>query len=135
MDIAQKLKEARKKSGLTQEAVAEAIKVSRQSISNWENGRTYPDIVSILLLSDLYGVSLDELLKGDEKMTKHFEENMDVVSSNKKLILAIGLNSLLLILALLFNSLLDQNVFVLLLIFCLAILSTAMLFYQIIRKF
>ena len=75
MDIGQKLKEKRTQAGLTQEAVAEKIGVSRQTVSNWENNRSYPDIVSILRLSDLYEVSLDEFLKEDANMRKHVEEN------------------------------------------------------------
>ena len=75
MDIGQKLKEKRTQAGLTQEAVAERIGVSRQTVSNWENNRSYPDIVSILRLSDLYEVSLDEFLKEDANMRKHVEEN------------------------------------------------------------
>ena len=45
MEIEKKLKEARTNAGLTQEQVAEKIMVSRQSISNWENGKSLPDIV------------------------------------------------------------------------------------------
>ena len=68
MDIGQKLKNARVSAGMTQEKVAEKINVSRQTISNWENNKSYPDIHSVLSLSDLYAISLDKLLKGDDKM-------------------------------------------------------------------
>ena len=61
MEIGKQLKEAREKSSLTQEQVAEKVFVSRQTISNWENEKSYPDIVSIIKLSDLYSISLDEL--------------------------------------------------------------------------
>ncbi len=74
MEIGQKLKEKRTSAGLSQEALSERIGVSRQTISSWENNRSYPDIGSILKLSDLYGVSLDELLKEDENMRKHVEK-------------------------------------------------------------
>ena len=74
MEIEKKLKEARTNAGLTQEQVAEKIMVSRQTISNWENGKSLPDIVSILNLSDLYQISLDELLKGDTKMKEKIEK-------------------------------------------------------------
>lgn len=74
MEIGQKLKTKRTEAGLSQEALAERIGVSRQTISSWENNRSYPDIGSILKLSDLYDVSLDELLKEDENMRKHVEE-------------------------------------------------------------
>ncbi len=93
MDIGQKLKTARAAAGLTQEAVAEALGVSRQTISNWENSRTYPDIVSVIRLSDLYDISLDALLKEDKKMISHLQENTDAVGSRRRL------SKLLLILA------------------------------------
>ena len=48
MEIGKKLKDARMKSGFTQEAVAEKINVSRQTISNWENEKSYPDIISVI---------------------------------------------------------------------------------------
>lgn len=60
MEIGNRLKNARKKIGMTQEQVAEKIGVSRQTISNWENNKSYPDIVSVISLSDLYSDSLDE---------------------------------------------------------------------------
>ena len=65
MDIGEKLKAARMKKGMTQEQVAESLGVSRQTISNWENNRFYPDITNVLRMSDLYSVSLDILLKPD----------------------------------------------------------------------
>lgn len=74
MQIGEKLKQQRHTSGYSQEALAEKIGVSRQTVSNWENNRSYPDIGSILALSDLYGISLDELLKEDTNMRKHVEE-------------------------------------------------------------
>ena len=85
MEIGKKLKNARIEAGLTQEKAAEKIDVSRQTISNWENEKSYPDIISVIALSDLYSVSLDELLKGDQKMAEHLEESTNVVKSNKKL--------------------------------------------------
>lgn len=51
--------------GRSQEDLAQRIYVSRQTISNWETGKTYPDIHSLLLLSNLFDASVDELLKGD----------------------------------------------------------------------
>ena len=62
MDIGSKIKNARIDAQLTQEQVAEALGVSRQTMSNWENGKTYPDIVSVIKMSDLYAISLDHLL-------------------------------------------------------------------------
>ena len=82
MEIGKKLKNARVQSGMTQENVAEKINVSRQTISNWENEKSYPDIINVIELSNLYSISLDELLKGDEKMIEHLEESTNVVKSN-----------------------------------------------------
>ena len=85
MEIGKKLKNARVQSGMTQENVAEKINVSRQTISNWENEKSYPDIISVIELSNLYSISLDDLLKGDEKMIEHLEESTNVVRSNQKM--------------------------------------------------
>ena len=71
MELFEKLKAARAQAGLTQEQAAEALLVSRQTISNWETGKTYPDIVSIVKMSDLYGVSLDALLKEKEEVSDY----------------------------------------------------------------
>lgn len=61
MKICERLKEERKNTGMTQDQVAEKIMVSRVTLSHWENGKSLPDIVSLISLSDLYNVSLDEL--------------------------------------------------------------------------
>ena len=98
MEIGKKLKDARMRSGFTQESVAEKVNVSRQTISNWENEKSYPDIISVIELSNLYSISLDELLKGDEKMMEHLEESTNVVKSTRKLIGAILLNIITVIL-------------------------------------
>ncbi|MBV7389196.1 helix-turn-helix domain-containing protein [Enterococcus alishanensis] len=65
MELHEKLKQHRKNIGLTQEAIAEKLKVSRQTISNWETGKSLPDIYSLVTLSEVYDLSLDELIKGD----------------------------------------------------------------------
>ena len=84
MDIGQKIKAARQGAKLTQEQVAEALGVSRQTVSNWENEKSYPDIVSVIKMSDLYSISLDTLLKGDPKMIEHLDESTNVVKSQRK---------------------------------------------------
>ena len=65
MELGKQIREYRKRLNLSQDELAEKIFVSRQSISNWENDKTYPDIHSLLLLSSLFQVSLDNLVKGD----------------------------------------------------------------------
>lgn len=65
MELARQLKAKREERGLSQDEVSKAIFVSRQTISNWENDKTYPDVQSLLLLSQLFDVSIDELVRGD----------------------------------------------------------------------
>lgn len=134
MEIGQKLKKARTQSGYTQEAVAEKINVSRQTISNWENEKSYPDILSVIKLSDLYSISLDDLLKGDRKMIVHLEESTNIVKSNKKLIGAIIGNIILVIVMIAFSMLLPQNIFYLVIVFSLMVISISILLYQIIKR-
>lgn len=134
MEIGKKLKKARIKAGFTQEKAAEEIDVSRQTISNWENEKSYPDIISVIALSDLYSVSLDELLKGDQKMTEHLAESTNVVKSNKKLTGAIILNIVLMILLIALNMLLPEGTYYLVIVFCVVIMSSSALLYQIIKR-
>jgi transcriptional regulator with XRE-family HTH domain len=86
-----KLKQARLAANLTQEELAEKIGVSRQTISNWENGRSYPDIVSIIFLSDIYDMTLDSLLKGDNEMIKHLKKSTDVTKSNQQVVIGLAI--------------------------------------------
>ena len=65
MELSRQLKTRREEQGLSQDEVAKAIFVSRQTISNWETDKTYPDVQSLLLLSQLYYTSIDELVRGD----------------------------------------------------------------------
>lgn len=134
MEIGKKLKNAQIEAGLTQEKAAEKIDVSRQTISNWENEKSYPDIISVIALSDLYSVSLDELLKGDQKMAEHLEESTNVVKSNKKLTGAILLNIILMILLIALNMLLPEGTYYLVIVFCVVIMSSSALLYQIIKR-
>ncbi len=87
MDIGDKIKAARIQAQFTQEQAAEVLGVSRQTISNWENGKTYPDIVSVIKMSDLYQVSLDRLLKGESASKgylDYLEESTNAVNGKKK---------------------------------------------------
>lgn len=88
MDIGNKLQKARLNANLTQEQASEALGVSRQTISNWENEKTYPDIVSVVKMSDIYSISLDLLLKEDKNMSNYvnyLDESTNVVESKKGL--------------------------------------------------
>lgn len=71
MELGKQIKKYRSELGISQEALAEKVYVSRQTISNWENDKNYPDINSLLRLSEVFHVSLDILMKGDkERMSK-----------------------------------------------------------------
>lgn len=91
MEIEKKLKESRIHANLTQEQVAEKIMVSRQTVSNWENGKSLPDIISVIHLSELYRISLDELLKGDQKMKEKIEKDVTIAQRNKQVLLTSGI--------------------------------------------
>lgn len=134
MNIGEQLKTSRVKSNLTQEEVAEILKVSRQTISNWENERSYPDLIYIVELSDLYDLSLDALIKGDNKMKEHLEESTNVVASNKKLLHAIIINIVLFIVMFITFAFLEINMLIILIVFMMMIASVSYLMIQIINK-
>lgn len=134
MKIGDKLKNARLKKSMTQEEVAEKLFISRQSISNWENNKTYPDIGNVIALSDLYQISLDELLKGSDNFMKHLEESTDIVESNKKLIFIIVIALIAMIVMALFTEFLPEKVF-LISIFSLAVIVTGLVYSEIIKRF
>ncbi len=69
MEFNEKLQELRKHKGLTQEELAELLFVSRTAVSKWESGRGYPNIDSIKAIARFFGVTIDELLSGDELLT------------------------------------------------------------------
>lgn len=75
MQFGERLKEQRKKKNLTQDDVAHKLNVSRQTISSWENENSYPDIRSLVQLSDLYSISLDTMLKEDHGMREFIQKN------------------------------------------------------------
>ena len=96
MEIGKTIKQHRTELGWSQEALAEKAYVSRQTVSNWETEKSYPDVHSLLILSDLFGVSLDELIKGDVAVMKEQVKSKDV-RTFKKLQLICVLGILLLI--------------------------------------
>ena len=73
MEIGQQIRKYREKENYSQEYLAEKLYVSRQTISNWENERSYPDIHNLLMMCNLFNVSLDDLVKGDVKRMEHEE--------------------------------------------------------------
>ncbi|MBJ7933475.1 helix-turn-helix domain-containing protein [Bacillus cereus] len=79
MIFSERLKEEREKRNWSQNDLAEKIHVSRQSVSKWETGKNYPSIEIIIHLSDLFDITIDELLRSDEELTQK------VIEDSKKL--------------------------------------------------
>lgn len=65
MDVGNQIRERRQRLGLSQEELAQRLYVSRVTISHWETGRTLPDVQSMLLLANLFGTTIDEMVRGD----------------------------------------------------------------------
>ena len=78
MEIGNQIRKYRTSLNLSQDELADRIYVTRQTISNWENNRNYPDIRSLVLLSNVFGVSLDILVKGDLKQMKDEIKKEDI---------------------------------------------------------
>ena len=95
MELRERLKEHRARLGLSQEELADRIFVSRQTISNWETDRTYPDVQSLLLMSDLFGTSIDELVKGDvatmEKTIENEWKTMSRLEMTARVLVGVGI--------------------------------------------
>jgi transcriptional regulator with XRE-family HTH domain len=77
MTFGEKLKEARKEAGLSQEQFAEKMSVSRSAIAKWESDKGMPDVNNLKMMAQLLGVSLDYLLDEDEKLS--FNETKEAI--------------------------------------------------------
>ncbi|MDE6606720.1 MAG: helix-turn-helix domain-containing protein [Lachnospiraceae bacterium] len=80
MSLGEKIRDQRKRAGLSQEQLAEKLNVSRQAITKWETNKGVPDISNLIAISDEFGLSLDELIKGDNVVKKKLISD----SSSKK---------------------------------------------------
>ena len=74
MDFGEQIKSIRQKEKLTQEQFAMKLNVSRQAVSNWENNKNLPDIGMLILMSDVFQISLDYLIKGENEMNNMTEK-------------------------------------------------------------
>lgn len=91
MNISNQIRNHRKRISLSQEELAEKIYVSRQTISNWETGRSYPDVHNLLLLSALYEISIDELIKGDVEIMKEKISNRELHNQTRMMVVFFAL--------------------------------------------
>lgn len=78
MEIDERIKTHRTQLNLSQEALAEKVYVTRQTISNWENNKSYPDINSLLRLGEVFDITMDQLLKGDLEIMKEKINSTDI---------------------------------------------------------
>lgn len=77
MELGKQIRKYRKEQSLSQDELAEKVYVSRQTISNWENDKSYPDVNSLILLSEVFHTSIDNLIKGDVEVMKEQVKNED----------------------------------------------------------
>nr|WP_084178174.1 helix-turn-helix transcriptional regulator [Clostridium sulfidigenes] len=84
LNFKENLKKLRKEKNISQEQLAEKLNISRQAISKWESGKAYPDIDNLILLRDIFNVSLDELMVNEKTdKGKSINQEEDVSSDNK----------------------------------------------------
>lgn len=91
MNIGDKIKQERLTRNYTQEQLAELLNVSRSTVSSWEVNRNYPDLETIIAISDLFGISLDELLREDLKLAKETTKKMNRGKIYKHLLIAFSI--------------------------------------------
>ena len=83
MELGKQIKVYRQESHLSQEELANRVYVSRQTISNWENDKSYPDVNSLVLLSEIFQISLDKLIKGDIEVMKDVIQKEEIEKMNR----------------------------------------------------
>ncbi|RXU98312.1 XRE family transcriptional regulator, partial [Enterococcus faecalis] len=84
MEIGEKIKIARNNKDFTQEELANQLNVSRTAVSNWENGRNYPDLKILIQISDTLNISIDKLLKDDLEFIKKIESDSEELKELKE---------------------------------------------------
>ncbi len=90
MNLGNKILKIRKDNKMSQEEFAEILNVTRQTVSNWENGNNYPDIETLIMISDKFKVSLDILLKGDKEMIKDMNKKIKNNKILKRIIIVLN---------------------------------------------
>ena len=83
MELGKQIKMHRQEAHLSQEELANRVYVSRQTISNWENDKSYPDVNSLVLLSETFQISLDNLIKGDIEVMKDVIQKEEIEKMNR----------------------------------------------------
>ena len=83
MELGKQIRKYRQEAQLSQEDLASRVYVSRQTISNWENDKSYPDVSSLVLLREVFQISLDELIKGDIETMKEVIKKEEIEKMNR----------------------------------------------------
>lgn len=133
MKIAEKIKSIRIENNYTQKELADILFVSSQAISNWENGKNYPDIPALIKISDLFDVSLDILLKDDKEYVKQVEKDYEIINrrNNRNVYNNITIILMILILVLavsvvgLRNTMYERYIGITILILCLGLIYSS----------
>ena len=89
--LGSRLQRLRAQHNWSQQELADQVYVTRQTISNWETGKNYPDLQSLLLLSKIFAISLDDLVKGDLEIMRETIKRSDIHSMYVYTYLMIGL--------------------------------------------
>ncbi len=84
MELGNQIKKYRSELQISQEQLADRIYVSRQTISNWENEKSYPDVNSLILLSEVFQTSIDKLIKGDIEIMKEKIKQLETTEEKEK---------------------------------------------------
>ncbi len=130
MEFNEKIQELRKKSGLTQEQLAEKLFVSRTAISKWESGRGYPSIDSLKCIAKIFNVSIDELLSSEEIIDIAKEENNSNMSKFNNLVCGLlDLMSIFFIFLPLYGQRIEDKIYSVSLINCYEISSNMKVIY------
>ncbi|UEX90157.1 helix-turn-helix domain-containing protein [Staphylococcus ratti] len=87
MEVGKQIKYYRKAHDLSQTALADKVYVSSQTISNWENERSYPDLESLISLTELFNISLDQLVKGDVEVMKNTLDRNNMDEYGKRMVI------------------------------------------------
>ena len=91
MQLGERLRQIRKDNNLTQEELAALLHVTRQTVSNWECEKSYPDLESLILISERFGISVDMMLKEDSRMTSEIDKSIKWANRLKTIPFIMGL--------------------------------------------
>ncbi|MCB6853042.1 helix-turn-helix domain-containing protein [Lactococcus lactis] len=144
MELSTILVEERKKKGMTQQEVADTLYITRQSLSNWENGKNFPDIPMLVELSKYYDFSLD-IIKGDAQLMNQVQKDYELINTkkaNKKYsVLLVILTALIVLTSVVLIPLVSNNKILLKsftlfdLLLCIVLIHTAVKFSKIVYQY